>query len=36
MPGKLRDKYSFYELKKIGQLGDFVIANFLKDSLDVQ
>ena len=36
MPGKLRDNYSFYELKKIGTLGDFIIANFLKDSLSVE
>ena len=36
MPGELRDTYSFYELKKMGQTGDFVIENFLKDSLSVQ
>ena len=34
MPSKLIDKYSFLELKQISILGDFIIKNFLSDSLE--
>ncbi len=36
MPAKLRDSYSAQELRRMGNIGDFVIENFLKDSLSEQ